>query len=103
MTTTATTDLRVRLALWTDRVRAARAQQQAFTAAANAYADQPTPYSDPYFGDYRRALARAEQEKADAAGEYADLADGIVADLLDQQAAAEMNATLPHVDIDVPA
>lgn len=85
-------DLRARVTLWTDRVRAARAQQQAFLATATAYRETPTPHSDPWHGDYRRVLAAAELAKAEAAAHYLKQAEAVVADLLDRLTALEMNA-----------
>lgn len=72
----------VTIRIWTDRVRAARAAQAAFLAAAQAYDEQPTPSADPWFGDYRRVLANAEVAKAEAADAYAEHGEAVIADLL---------------------
>lgn len=97
MSNTTAAEYAARAKVWGDRVRAARAQQKACFAAASAYLEMPTPgsdggYGDPWFSDYRRALANAENDKADAAGQYAEQAEAVVSDLLDKVAAAEINA-----------
>jgi hypothetical protein len=86
------TDLEARIAAWTGRVRAARAAEQAFLAAATAHYETPTLDGDPWHASYCRALGHAERDKADAAGHYAEQAETVLSHLLDRQAAAEMNA-----------
>jgi hypothetical protein len=86
------TDLEARITTWTGRVRAARAAEQAFLAAATAHYETPTLDDDPWHADYIRALGHAERDKADAAGFYAEQAERVLSQLLDEKAAAEMNA-----------
>jgi hypothetical protein len=87
-----TTDFEARIKTWTDRVRAACAAEQAFLAAATAYYETPTPADDPWHADYVRTLGHAERDKAEAAGSYAEQAERVLSQLLDEKAAAEMNA-----------
>jgi hypothetical protein len=87
-----TTDLEARITTWTGRVRGLRAAEQAFLAAATAHYETPTPADDPWHADYLRALGHAERDKADAAGFYAEQAERVLSQLLDEKAAAEMNA-----------
>jgi hypothetical protein len=86
-----TTDLEARITTWTGRVRALRAAEQAFLAAATAHYETPTPADDPWHADYVRTLGHAERDKADAAGSYAEQAERVLSQLLDEKTAAEMN------------
>jgi hypothetical protein len=87
-----TTDIEARIKTWTGRVRAARAAEQAFLTAATAYYDTTPMDGDPWHADYVRTLGHAERDKADAAGFYAEQAERVLSQLLDEKAAAEVNA-----------
>lgn len=92
MHTTTPAEIRAMITVWTDRVRATRAQEQAFLAAAAAFYEAPTPVGDPWHAEYWRTLGRAERDKADAAARYAEQSETVLSELLDQQAAADINA-----------
>jgi hypothetical protein len=63
------------IAVWTDRLRVARAAERSFLAAAETYYETPTPLGDPWHAEYSRSLGHAEREKADAAAHYAELVE----------------------------
>jgi hypothetical protein len=69
------------IAVWTDRLRAARAAEQSFLAAAETYYETPTPLGDPWHAEYCRTLGHAERDKADAAARYAEWIEQVLAEL----------------------
>ena len=69
------------ITVWTDRLRQTREQRAGFLAAAQAYSEQPIPPGDFWHGEYRRALAAAELQKAEAATVYLEQCEAVLADL----------------------
>jgi hypothetical protein len=80
------------IAVWTDRLRAARAAERKFLAAAETYYETPTPLGDPWHAEYSRTLGHAEREKADAAAHYAELVEQVLADLRKARAVEHYSA-----------
>lgn len=64
-------------AAWRARARGARQQQRKHQALSDAYWGALDAPGDTWAPDYRRALARAQQDMADAAGEYAGRCDEV--------------------------